>query len=267
MPDNPISTARSAQQRRALHGLLMLLLPVALLVLPAAPASAAPAASRPSMVAAVCDKVAHRASRAHGVPLDVMRAITRAETGRMRGGELEPWPWTVNMEGTGHWFETRDAARAFVFARFKAGARSFDVGCFQINYRWHGDAFRSIDEMFDPELNARYAAKFLMELYRELGDWSAAAGAYHSRTPSHARSYTARFARIRSTMGAAGARPRDTDRGGGIEAPGVIVALAGTDPLPFIGGGAPVMGSLVPLGPRAGPAPDTADRPAFLFLN
>lgn len=265
MPEKPIFTACAAPKWRTRHGILWL---VALLV-PLVAAGSAAAAARPA-VAAVCDKVAHRAARAHGVPLDVMQAITRAETGRMRGSELEPWPWTVNMEGTGHWFETRDAARAFVFARFKAGARSFDVGCFQINYRWHGDAFRSIDEMFDPDLNARYAAKFLMELYRELGDWSAAAGAYHSRTPSYARSYAARFARIRSTMDRGGTRSRDTARSrapGDIEAPGVIVALAGTDPLPFIGGGAPVMGSLVPLGEETGAALATADRPAFLFLN
>src|SRR5699024_6482524 len=96
------------------------------------------------------DRAARQAARAHDVPLDVLRAISRAETGRPRQGGLQPWPWTVNMEGRGRWFDNADAARAYVFAHFKAGARSFDVGCFQINYRWHGDAFRSIDEMFDP---------------------------------------------------------------------------------------------------------------------
>jgi soluble lytic murein transglycosylase-like protein len=63
------------------------------------------------------------------------------------------------------------------------GARSYDVGCFQINYRWHGQHFASLDQMFDPDANAAYAARFLSELYAEFGDWSRAAGAYHSRTP------------------------------------------------------------------------------------
>ncbi len=145
----------------------------------------------------VCDRAARHAATETGVPLSVLWAITRTETGRSKDGQLLPWPWTVNMEGAGKWFETEDAARAYVFKHFKRGARSFDVGCFQINYKWHGTAFRSIDQMFDPLENARYAASFLRRLYRETGDWSVAAGAYHSRTPEYASRYRARFDRIR----------------------------------------------------------------------
>jgi hypothetical protein len=104
------------------------------------------------------------------------------------------------MEGKGKWFDTEDAARAYVFQHFKRGARSFDVGCFQINYKWHGAAFQSIDQMFDPIENARYAATFLKELYNESGDWSVAAGAYHSRTPEYAQRYKTRFDRIRQKI-------------------------------------------------------------------
>ncbi len=147
-----------------------------------------------------CDIAARRAAAETDVPLSVLRSITRTETGRARGGKLEPWPWTVNMEGKGHWFDSRDAARAFVHAELQRGARSFDVGCFQVNYRWHGDAFQSIEHMFDPTENALYAARFLSELYAENGDWSTAAGAYHSRTPQHARKYRARFDRIHQTL-------------------------------------------------------------------
>ena len=47
------------------------------------------------------------------------------------------------MEGKGKWFQTRDEALSYVFKHFKRGARSFDVGCFQINFKWHGQAFPS----------------------------------------------------------------------------------------------------------------------------
>ncbi|MEY8838384.1 transglycosylase SLT domain-containing protein [Cribrihabitans sp. XS_ASV171] len=151
-------------------------------------------------VAERCDRAARAAAERHGVPLDVMMAITRVETGRSAGGDLMPWPWTVNHDGKGHWFASRDAAQAFVFRIFKAGARSFDVGCFQINYRWHAEGFRSIDAMFDPEQNADYAARFLARLHGELGTWRAAAGAYHSRTESFAKVYRARFDRIRADV-------------------------------------------------------------------
>lgn len=141
----------------------------------------------------VCDAVAARAAQLKNVPVAVLQAITRTETGRSRRGTVEPWPWTVNMEGKGVWFDSEDEARAYVFRHFKKGARSFDVGCFQINYRWHGQEFDSIDQMFDPLENALYAAEFLKKLHSELGNWPDAAGAYHSRTPKYASRYKARF--------------------------------------------------------------------------
>jgi hypothetical protein len=153
-----------------------------------------------SKAAAVCDAAAARASSDTDVPLSVLRAVTRTETGRQRGDRLAPWPWTVNMEGTGRWFESRHEAHAFVMRHHDSGARSFDIGCFQINYKWHGAAFDSIDAMFDPLTNARYAARFLARLHAELGDWSKAAGAYHSRTNALAARYRARFDRIRAAL-------------------------------------------------------------------
>ncbi|WP_437436867.1 lytic transglycosylase domain-containing protein [Ruegeria arenilitoris] len=144
-------------------------------------------------VAGVCDSAARRAAQSEGVPLDVLRAIARVETGRLQDGRLEPWPWTINVEGQGYWFTSEIEAKSYVFNIFKAGKRSFDIGCFQINYRWHAKAFRSIDAMFDPDENATYAARFLNDLYAELGSWPAAVGAYHSRTPSLAQAYSGRF--------------------------------------------------------------------------
>lgn len=116
-------------------------------------------------------------------------------------GRLRPWPWTVNMEGAGFWFDTREEALAFATAHHARGARSFDVGCFQINYRWHGEAFQSIETMFDPKKNAEYAAQFISDLHRESGEWAVAAGHYHSRTPSLSKKYRDRFSRILSALG------------------------------------------------------------------
>lgn len=151
-------------------------------------------------IAALCDSAAVQASRETGVPISVLRAITLTETGRSRNGNFRPWPWTVNMEGAGVWFDNADEAKAYVFRHHARGARSFDVGCFQLNFRWHGQGFSSIEEMFQPLANARYAAGFLSDLYSEMGDWSKAAGAYHSRTPRYANRYRARFDRIRARI-------------------------------------------------------------------
>lgn len=157
-------------------------------------------ASQESETARICEQAAVIAARESGVPLDVLRAISLTETGRKGPDGFLPWPWTVNMEGIGKWFADPDKAKRYVDEHFARGARSFDVGCFQINYRWHGKQFDSIEAMFDPVINARYAARFLSELYDEMGDWSKAAGAYHSRTPKYADKYAARFNRIRSNL-------------------------------------------------------------------
>ena len=147
----------------------------------------------------ICDQAIQRAAAETGVPVSVLWSITRTETGRVKNGELLPWPWAVNIEGKGLWFDTKSEAQAYVLKNLNRGIHNFDVGCFQINYRWHGAAFRSIDQMFDPLENARYAAAFLLRLYNETGDWSVAAGTYHSRTSVYAKRYRARFDRIRAT--------------------------------------------------------------------
>lgn len=160
----------------------------------------APAPAAPTDLPALCENAAHVAAAEAGVPVSVMRAITLTETGRRYGGKQRPWPWTVNMEGTGKWFDTPGEALAYVDRNFARGARSFDVGCFQLNYRWHGQAFASIEQMFEPLANARYAAKFLKSLYAETGDWSRAAGAYHSRTKKFADRYRKRFDTLRARL-------------------------------------------------------------------
>ncbi|MEL6767250.1 MAG: hypothetical protein AAFP17_08720 [Pseudomonadota bacterium] len=102
----------------------------------------------------------------------------------------------MNASGTGSWFDTRSAALDSAARRLARGDRNFDLGCFQINHRWHGDAFPSLKAMIDPQTNADYAARFLRSLHSETGDWMTAAGLYHSRTPALARAYRARVARF-----------------------------------------------------------------------
>lgn len=186
------STSRTPRRVAAL-GLIALF--AAVLFFPS-PVKSGPWTELPQL----CDQAAARASAASGVPLSVLRAIALTETGRTKQGSFRPWPWTVNMEGKGVWFDSLGEARDYVARHHARGARSYDVGCFQINYRWHGQHFATLDQMFDPDANAAYAARFLGELYAEFGDWSRAAGAYHSRTPYFAAKYRQRFERIRGRL-------------------------------------------------------------------
>ncbi|GEM_PF-459693 len=220
-----------------------------------APATAGFDTSAATDPAAICDRAAAEAARRTGVPMSVLKAISLTETGRKRAGTFRPWPWTVNMEGKGLWFDSAEAALAYADKEHGRGARSFDVGCFQINYKWHGKAFASIEEMFDPARNALYAARFLNQLHAETGSWGAAAGAYHSRTPEFAQRYQARFERFRSAL-------LHEDANQIPEIPDIVLAANGgpgpsqaerINRFPLLQGGAGAgLGSLVPVGNGGG---------------
>ena len=221
---------------------------VALMGLLVAAVLPAPAvALRGGTGAQVCEAAAQAASARTGVPLPILRAISLTETGRKQDGGFGPWPWTVNMEGDGAFFDSPAEAMAFVEPHFIRGARSFDVGCFQLNYRWHGEAFTSIEQMFEPEANALYAAKFLRRLYEELGDWTAAAGAYHSRTPEYASRYLKIFEKHLASV--SDGAPLQLAAAAMAPEPGEVELAPRVNMFPLLkpGGESRGMGSLVPM--------------------
>ena len=126
--------------------------------------------------AAGCEGEMVRAAQARAIPLNVLYAVGLAETGRR--GRLQPFD--MNIDGRPVHPETLDSALAS-FSRARArGARSIDLGCLQINYRWHRNAFRDVAAMFEPTANVDYAAKFLWELRRREGSWTLAVARYHA---------------------------------------------------------------------------------------
>ncbi len=164
------------------------------------PAARAQEATEQDYSTALCERAIFNGARRGGVPPEVLYAVALTETGRKSGGRLKPWPWAINREGEGFWFESREEALEFGRQSLAAGRKSFDVGCVQINYRWHGQAFPSIEDMFDPEFTATYAAQFLANLYAERGSWSEAAGAYHSLTPELSSKYRKRFDQMLTSL-------------------------------------------------------------------
>jgi hypothetical protein len=133
----------------------------------------------------LCRTAVALAERASSLPVHLLAAISRVESGRRdpATGAVHPWPWSVNAEGQGRFYDTKAEAVAAVRALQANGVRSIDVGCGQINLMHHPDAFPSLEEAFDPDSNAAYAARFLKELFARTGDWNKATGMYHSATP------------------------------------------------------------------------------------
>jgi hypothetical protein len=143
---------------------------------------------------ALCRPAIDLAERRHAIPPRLLHAIGRVESGRVdaASGQVAPWPWTINAEGEGRYFDSKAQAIAAVNALRARGVRSIDVGCMQVNLAHHPDAFASLEQAFDPAANADYAARFLRRLFEQTGAWPKAAAHYHSATPELGEAYRKR---------------------------------------------------------------------------
>jgi hypothetical protein len=143
--------------------------------------------------AQACRHAIRAAERAAAIPEHLMAAIARVESGRADAqGVVHPWPWTINAEGVGRYFDTKPEVIAAVRALQARGVKSIDVGCMQVNLMFHPDAFASLEVAFDPAANARYAASFLRRLNEQTGNWARATANYHSATPELGNAYERR---------------------------------------------------------------------------
>ncbi len=154
---------------------------------------ATPAATIPGP-SALCRAAILQAERTAHVPDRLLDAIAMVESGRRDpvSGAVYPWPWTINVEGVGHFYESKAEAIAAVQSFQASGAHSIDVGCMQVSLLYHPDAFASLDQAFDPVTNASYGARFLVQLFDQTNAWPLAAAAYHSLTPDVGAEYARR---------------------------------------------------------------------------
>ncbi len=142
----------------------------------------------------LCRGAIQQADMGSGLPPHMLSAIGRVESGRFDSstGEIHSWPWTVNAEGQGTFFATKAEAIAFTKQLQARGVQSIDVGCMQVNLMHHPDAFRNLEEAFDPVMNARYAVRFLTQLREKTGSWETASAWYHSANPQDGAPYRAK---------------------------------------------------------------------------
>jgi hypothetical protein len=115
-----------------------------------------------------------------GVPSEVLYSIALQESGTRIRGRIIPWPWTLNVAGTGYRFATRnDACRALQIAIVSVGPARVDVGLGQTNIQANGHRYTEPCEGLDPHKNLQVSAQILAEQKAKAGSWIAAAGRYH----------------------------------------------------------------------------------------
>lgn len=157
----------------------------------------APAAAKANpveIVDGICAQEIARAEAHRGIPAGLLSSIALAESGRWRDAHTATiaWPWTVMAEGKGRFFQSRAKAEAALRELADRSVTNVDVGCMQVNMRYHGDAFASSGAALDPARNVAYAADFLLRLKRRHGTWVQAVGHYHSANRTYNRPYMLR---------------------------------------------------------------------------
>jgi hypothetical protein len=132
----------------------------------------------------LCRQAIAAAEKAHGIPSHLLAAISRVESGRrdQASGTFNPWPWTINADGQGSFYDRKAQAVAAALTLRMHATKSVDVGCMQISLTYHPDAFSSMEQAFDPATNAEYGARFLTQLFEKTSSWPRAVELYHSAT-------------------------------------------------------------------------------------
>jgi soluble lytic murein transglycosylase-like protein len=123
-----------------------------------------------------CEDEILRAADRYGVPAGILYAVGLAETGRK--GSLQPN--ALNIDGKVVFPSSSAQAREMIEAARARGATFIDVGCMQINHRYHSGHFTGPRQMLDPRHNVDYAARFLVELKKRHQTWSMAVARYHA---------------------------------------------------------------------------------------
>ncbi len=124
----------------------------------------------------LCEQEMARAARAQNIPLGVLYSVGLTETGSH--GVLQPYAMNIDGEAVAS-TNLHEAIGRFRLASSR-GAKFIDIGCMQINHRFHSKNFASLEDMFDARRNVDYAAQFLKQLRARESSWTMAVARYNA---------------------------------------------------------------------------------------
>jgi hypothetical protein len=123
---------------------------------------------------------------------NLLYAVAIAESQKyFAGGFIRPWPWAVNVDGKGHYFDTRSEAETFVDELIKSGKTNMDIGPLQVNTYWHGHRVGNPKDLFSLSTAVTVASNILQEAMNSSPkDPELGIGRYHTWSDeSRAREY------------------------------------------------------------------------------
>ena len=129
--------------------------------------------------------------RKYDIPKNFLYLISLVESGKYdkNSKRLQPWPWTANINGESRFFSTKNELIKALKIHIANGKENIDIGCNQINYKYHKHNFSNIEQMVSPYHNVGYSAYYLSSNYQKTNNWQDAIAMYHSKNPLHSSKY------------------------------------------------------------------------------
>ncbi len=135
-----------------------------------------------------CAEAINKIENKYNIPNKLLRAISLTESGRTIDKKFIAWPWSVNVSGKSHYFSDKASTLLFLQKKVKY-QKNIDIGCMQINFKFHNEQFKDLNTMLDPINNIDWAAKYLKKLYKRHKSWNVAISRYHSSNPERMKIY------------------------------------------------------------------------------
>jgi hypothetical protein len=119
------------------------------------------------------------------IPRGLLMAIAVTESG-VNG---VPNPHAMNIAGkTYHARDLEDMAQV-ISNNWSKGVRSIDVGCMQINLKYHGQKFARLTDLLHSPTNVDYGASYLIKLAIDRGSWREGVMDYHNKLSASRRQW------------------------------------------------------------------------------
>ena len=134
-----------------------------------------------------CNYLTEKYGKIYNLPNKLLTSIALVESG-IKKSEFKSWPWTLNVSGKSMYFDNKSETIEYLKSNIDL-KKSIDVGCMQINTKYHLKNFKDLSHLVEPEENVKYAAIYLLKLYKKYKSWNEAVSRYHSSIPKRKRKY------------------------------------------------------------------------------
>ncbi len=92
----------------------------------------------------------------------ILKIITHESKSYFKS-QAQPWPWTLNINGKGYYFNSYSEAVEHANKALKSNPRRFGVGIGQIEWAFHKSRFKDVSEALNPIKNLQVVRDILYE--------------------------------------------------------------------------------------------------------